>query len=169
MQALLFACRLDAGAGGRRDAAIVALMSAGGLTPADFAGLRWSDLDEERALLFVHRRDAGRALIIDDNPGLTLLLSEWKQAAETSDGPMFPVMAGLRSTQRALSPAGAAAVVRRRAGAAGIPRLRASDLNGAYWNDVGRRAERGERPCSLLVLEEGSCWLGSVALDLPVD
>lgn len=169
LRTLLFACQLDATRLGRRDAAIVALLAAGGLTAADVAGLRWSDFDEEQGFLLVRRPGAGRALIIGDNPGLDLLLRQWKEGAGAGDDPIFHALSGSNATWRPLSPSGVASVLRRRAREAGMTRLRPADLARGYWFDLTRRADAGGRPCSLVTLEDGSCWLGSPALQLPAD
>ena len=164
LQAILDVCDLDEGDAGPRDAALIALMIANGLTAPAAARLDWRDFDRERGVVLAATGRRGRVALLIEGSAAEARLIAWLHARETPEGPAFP---NARS-DRPLTPAGVTAILRRRARQAGAGNLTAADLAAAYRWEVGRAISRepSRPPCSLLYLEDGGVCLATPALDL---
>jgi integrase len=164
IEALIGVCDREDGALATRDAALLAVMTGGGLGAAAAARLDWRDFDGERGLLLLRTKGrAGRAVVIGETT-VARRLAAWASVSGRRDGPIF---VSLAAAGRALSPAGIAAVVRRRAGQAGVGRLGAADLAASYRWELGRLGGRDplRPPCSLLSLDDGTVWLATPCFD----
>ena len=168
LENLLIACESDRSAAGARDAALLGLMAAAGLTPAEAVEMEVADFAGEQGLLLIKKGRASRAVQISGTRA-ELLLARWLRESGRTEGRLFPAFPGWGGVNRSWSRSGIEAMVSRRGRGAGFQHLRPGDVSGGYWWEISRREARAESGCSLVVLEDGAVLLGSTALPLPGD
>jgi integrase len=149
----------DGTVGGRRDAAIIALMLLAGLRRGELVALQRGDYDESEGCLRVRSRRAPTRLIAlagrcrDTVEG-------WLNASRRGSGPLFVCIQGGQPTSRGLSPATVNQLLRRRYEEAGCRRLTPRDLRSHFLARLQAGARLGERlACRYVQAEDGeACW-----------
>jgi len=133
---LVAACLADGSPGGRRDAAVLAVLFAGGLRRAEAVALDIDDYDAGNGHLTVTgkgRRQRRSAL----PAGGRRALAAWLEVRGTDEGPLFyPVDKAGRVTPRRLTTQAIYALVDRQARAAGVGHLSPHDGRRTFASDL---------------------------------
>jgi integrase len=136
VQRLIAACLVDDSPGGRRDAAVLAALFAGGLRRAEVVALDVDDYDAPTGRLTVAgkgRRQRRSAL----PAGGRRALAAWLELRALDEGPLFcPVDKAGRITIRRLTTQAVYALVDRRARAAGVGHLSPHDGRRTFASDL---------------------------------
>jgi site-specific recombinase XerD len=129
LRALFLACAADATPAGRRDAALLAVLFAGGLRRAELAALDLSDYDDSTGAITVRSGKGNKARIVYALGGAGGAIAAWLSARGTVPGALFVGIhwSGSIRAER-LTGDGVYTIVRRRARQAGIRRLSPHDL-----------------------------------------
>jgi integrase/recombinase XerD len=133
---LVATCLADDSPGGRRDAAVLAVLFVGGLRRAEAVALDIEDYDASTGHLTVTgkgRRQRRSALPV----GGRRALAAWLEVRGTDEGPLFyPVDKAGRVTQRRLTTQAIYALVDRRARKAGVGHLSPHDGRRTFASDL---------------------------------
>lgn len=134
LAALLGACGADIG--GIRDAAIIALMYAGGLRRAEVVDLDRAHYarDDDGGRLTVKGKGNKERLVPVTN-GAARLLADWLAVRGDDDGPLFQVI-GHRNHGGRMTTQAVYAMLRARAAAAGVASLSPHDLRRTFVGDL---------------------------------
>lgn len=126
---LMGACAKDRTTAGARDAAMIALLYAGGLRRAEVCGLDVQDLDPRESLLRVRRAKGRKERVVPLVAGATAAAEDWLEARGYAPGPLFvPVdKAGAISIRR-LSTQAVYNIIVRRASEAGVDHFSPHDF-----------------------------------------
>jgi site-specific recombinase XerD len=89
LRALFQACAEDSRAQGRRDAAILAVLHAGGLSRAELSNLDVSDYDRETGTLKVRCGKGNAERIVFLNAGAQQAVAEWFRVRGSEPGPLL--------------------------------------------------------------------------------
>ena len=134
--ALLRVCVKDGDAGGARDAALIAVMFAGGLRRSEVVGLDLDDYDPEAGELIV-RGKGGKERMLYVNGGATEALADWLAHRGNVPGALFqPVTAGGCVTPRRMSDQAVYNILVRRAREAGVRRFSPHDLRRTFVSNL---------------------------------
>jgi site-specific recombinase XerD len=133
---LVVACLADNSPGGRRDAAVLAVLFVGGLRRAEAVGLDVDDYEPATGVLAVvgkGRRQRRTAL----PAGGRRAMAAWLEVRGTDEGPLFyPVDKARRVTPRRLTTQAVYALVDRRARKAGVGHLSPHDGRRTFASDL---------------------------------
>jgi integrase len=135
--ALLATCASDPGTAGRRDAAAISILYAGGLRRGELVALNLADLDLEAGTLKVLHAKGNKERTVDIAAGAVAAVGEWLRTRGAVDGPLFiPILKSGRLVQRRLTTAAVFAMLRRRGAAAGIPPFSPHDFRRTMAGDM---------------------------------
>ncbi len=134
--ALLDACAQDESSAGARDAAMIALLRAGGLRRAEVCALNLADYNPEAATLVIRgKRNKEREIPIHN--GTLDALNDWLAIRGTEAGPIFtPINKGGKVTLRRMYPEAVFNALAKRAKAAGVKDLSPHDLRRTFVSDL---------------------------------
>ena len=136
-RALLTTCAKDTTPAGRRDAALLGVLYAGGLRRAEVAALDLGDYDAHEGALHVRRGKGNKERLLPLEGGAVAYLADWLRARGDWPGPLFtPVTRGGGILRRPLSAAAIYAVLERRAHEAGILTLTPHDCRRSFASDL---------------------------------
>jgi len=149
LRALLADCAADLGenrnprqgsrrfAAGRRDAAIVATLYAGGLRRAEAVALDLSDYAINTGQLTVRAGKGNKARLVYAQGGAAGYLADWLAVRGSSAGPLFcPVDKAGRVALRRMTPQAILYLLRRRAERAGVAAFSPHDLRRTFISDL---------------------------------
>lgn len=136
VSALLRVCVRAGGAGGARDAALIALMSAGGLRRSEVVDLDRADYDAEAGELVVRGKgDKERLLYVND--GAARALADWLEHRGDEPGALFqPVSKGGRVLRRRMTDQAVYNMLVRRARQANVRRFSPHDLRRTFVSNL---------------------------------
>jgi len=136
VSALLRACVRRDGAGGARDAALIALMSAGGLRRAEVVALDRADYDAEKGELVVRGKgDKERMLYVTG--GAARALTDWLERRGDEEGALFqPVSKGGRVLRRRMTDQAVYNALVKRARQAKVRRFSPHDLRRTFVSNL---------------------------------
>lgn len=130
--ALMAACQADPGPAGVRDAAILAVMYAGGLRRSEVAGLQMADVDAEAGRLIIHGK-GGKSRTVYLAAGARDALADWLAIRGGEPGPVFVrINKGGRVLPSGMTAQAIYDVLRRRAEAAGVAAFSPHDLRRTF-------------------------------------
>jgi len=133
---LLRVCVNTGGAGGARDAALVALMFAGGLRRSEVVGLDRADYDAEAGELVV-RGKGGKERVLYVNDGAANALADWLTYRGEEPGALFqPVSRGGRVLRRRMTDQAVYSSLVRRARQARAKRFGPHDLRRTFVSNL---------------------------------
>jgi integrase len=134
--ALLEACAADPSPAGARDAALIAVLRAGGLRRAEVCNLDLSDYKAAAAILVIHgRRNMDREIPI--HTGTLDALNDWLAIRGLEAGPIFmPINKGGKLIVRRMYPEAVFNALAKRAAAAGVKGLSPHDLRRTFVSDL---------------------------------
>lgn len=134
--ALMGACADDAGPGGVRDAALIALLYAGGLRRAEVVGLDVTDLNFETGELVV-RGKGNRERTLWVTNGAADALADWLTKRGDGPGAIFcPVDKGGAVHVRRMTSQAVYNMLRKRARQAGVKQFSPHDLRRSFVSDL---------------------------------
>jgi site-specific recombinase XerD len=137
LAAILDACAGDPSLAGVRDAAMIALLYAGGLRRAELAGLEVADWTAVSAELKVRHGKGNKQRIIYLTPGAAQLLQDWLTVRGPYVGRLFvSINKGGKLQGRGLTAQAVYNVVSKRATQAGIPALSPHDMRRTFVGDL---------------------------------
>jgi integrase len=135
--ALMQACADDDSAAGRRDAAVIALLYAGGLRRSELAGLDLCDYSRATGELRVRSGAGCKERLVWLNGAAGGLLCEWLGRRGVQPGPLFPAMRrGGGISQRRLTPQTVRKLLRKRSLASGVGEVSPNDLRRTLISDL---------------------------------
>lgn len=137
--ALLDACAADPTPAGARDAALIALLRAGGLRRAEICALQFADYDPATGQLIVHgKRNKERTAYVQGGAAEALtdwLIERFKDSPPA--GPLFcPVNRGGHLINRQMHPEAIYNCLMKRARQAGVRKLSPHDLRRTFVSDL---------------------------------
>jgi len=134
--ALMRACEDDHTQAGARDAAIIALLYAGGLRREELITLNLSDYDPGAGRLLIRgKRDKERFCYVND--GTTGALTDWLVIRGYKPGPLFlPINKGGAQIQRRMTTPAIYNLLTKRADQAGIKKFSPHDLRRSFVSDL---------------------------------
>ena len=137
LAALMDACAADGSAAGVRDAAIIALLYAGGFRRSELTSLDVDDHDPEAGEIVVTGKMNRQRMIFVDN-GCADALADWEALLGESTGPLFrPITRGGHLIrERRLSSQAVYDALKRRAKEAGVRDVRCHDLRRSFVSDL---------------------------------
>ncbi len=136
IRALFAACEEDSSAAGPRDAALLALLYAGGLRRSEASALDLEDLDLETLELRVLGKGRKERLVHLVS-GAEAAVAAWLEQRGDDPGPLFcPVNRGGAIDPRRLSAAAILLVCRKRAAEAGVDSFSPHDLRRSFIGDL---------------------------------
>jgi integrase len=136
LRALFEACA-DGSRAGVRDAALLAVLYAGGLRRSEAVGLDLSDYSPETGALTVRGGKGRKDRIVYAANGSADALSDWVSIRESEPGPLFlPVNKGDRVIPHRMTDQAILFVCRRRAVKAGVTRFSPHDLRRTFVSDL---------------------------------
>jgi site-specific recombinase XerD len=137
LRALLDVCTADRTPAGARDAAIIAVLYAGGLRRAELAGLELADWSPEQAALRVRHGKGNKQRQIYLVHGAADALADWLTVRGSWPGCLFlPINKGGTISGTQLTAQAIYGVLRKRAAEAGIPHLSPHDLRRTFVGDL---------------------------------
>jgi integrase len=136
VRALLRVCVRTGGAGGARDAALIALMFAGGLRRAEIVALDRADYDAEAGELVVSGK-GGKERLLYVNHGAAKALADWLAHRGDEPGALFqPVSKGGRVARRRMTDQAVYNMLVRRARQAKVRRFSPHDLRRTFVSNL---------------------------------
>lgn len=136
--ALMEACSRDSSADGARDAAIIAIMRAGGLRRAEVCTLELSDLHTDQTGTALHvrgKRNKQREVPLAQ--GALDAVTDWLTIRGTAAGALFhPITKGGSIERRAMTPQALYDVLTKRAAEAGVKNLSPHDFRRTFVSDL---------------------------------
>lgn len=134
--ALLDACAKDQSAAGARDAAIIALLRAGGLRRAEVCALTLADFNADAGTLVIHgKRNKAREIPVHN--GTLDALSDWLAIRGNEPGPIFtPINKGGAVIIRQMHSEAIFNLLAKRATEAGVKNLSPHDLRRTFVSDL---------------------------------
>jgi integrase len=133
---LLRACVRRDGAGGARDAALIALMSAGGLRRAEVVALDRADYDADKGELVV-RGKGGKERLLYVTGGAAKALADWLEHRGDEEGALFqPVSKGGRVLRRRMTDQAVYNALVKRARQAKVRRFSPHDLRRTFVSNL---------------------------------
>lgn len=134
--ALLGACAEDEGPAGVRDAALIAVLYAGGLRRAEVVSVDLEDYDPEIGELKVTGKGNRQRLVPFDNGALDAL-ADWLEVRGDEPGPLFPPIdkVGRIGTKR-MTPQAVYKLLRKRAAQAKVKEFSPHDLRRSFISDL---------------------------------
>jgi site-specific recombinase XerD len=137
LRGLLGACAQDETAAGIRDAALLAVLYAGGLRRAELVALDRDDYDSETGALTIRSGKGRKARISYIGDGAAEILADWLAFRGSAPGPLFSAInkSGVIHTGR-LSPQAVLACADKRAAQAGIAHFSPHDLRRSFVSDL---------------------------------
>jgi integrase/recombinase XerD len=136
LQALFRVCA-DRSRGGVRDAALLAVLYAGGLRRSEAVGLDLADYDTETGALAVRGGKGRKDRLVYAANGAADALSDWISIRGSGPGPMFhPINKADRITPRRMTDQAILFMCRRRAHQAGVVRFSPHDLRRTFVSDL---------------------------------
>lgn len=138
LQRLFQACARDATPAGRRDAALLAVLYAGGLRRSEAVGLDLADYCAEPSELRVRRGKGDKDRLCYVTSGATLALEAWLAVRGTDPGPLFwPADGrGRPLVNRRMTDQAVLMILRRRATEARIAPFTPHDLRRTFISDL---------------------------------
>jgi integrase/recombinase XerD len=135
--AALFRICADGTRGGVRDAALLAVLYAGGLRRSEAVGLDLSDYQPETGALTVRRGKGGKDRVVYAANGAADALLDWISIRGSELGALFyPVNKGDRVTPRRMTDQAILWMCHRRADQAGVARFSPHDLRRTFVSDL---------------------------------
>ncbi|MBM3956791.1 MAG: tyrosine-type recombinase/integrase, partial [Gemmatimonadetes bacterium] len=136
VSALLRVCVRRDGAGGARDAALIALMSAGGLRRAEVVALDRADYDPEAGELVV-RGKGNKERLLYVTGGAARALTDWLEHRGDEEGALFqPVSKGGRVLRRRMTDQAVYGALLRRGRQAKVRRFSPHDLRRTFVSNL---------------------------------
>ena len=136
LAALLDACAADPSPAGRRDAALIALLYAGGLRRDEVAGLQLGDYQRDRERVRVLGK-GNQERFVPLATGATAALEAWLAARGGAPGGLWgAINKGGRLTGTGLSAQAVYTMLGKRAAQAGVARLSPHDLRRTFVGDL---------------------------------
>lgn len=137
IEALMDACARDPSPAGTRDAAILAVMRAGGLRRAEICDLNVADFDRREVSLLV-RGKLNKERQVPLSEVAASIIEEWLTIRGESEGPLFcPVRKhGAIASPKRLSPQALYKCLRKRAQQAGLHNLSPHDFRRTFVSDL---------------------------------
>jgi len=134
--ALMEACQNDHGPAGARDAALIALLYAGGLRRAEVVALRLDSYDQETGkLVITGKRNKQRTAYLTN--GAAHAMADWLALRGEDPGPLFwPINKGGKMVNRAMTTQAVYNVLRKRAREAGVSDFSPHDLRRTFVSDL---------------------------------
>lgn len=137
LAALLDACANDDTAAGRRDAAAIALLYAGGLRRAELVGLDLADHDAATGALVVRGGKGNKDRQLWVTNGAADALGEWLAVRGSEPGPLFlPVDKAGRLTMHRMTSQVVRNLLNKRAAEAGVRELSPHDLRRTFISEL---------------------------------
>jgi integrase len=134
--ALITTCENDPGPAGPRDAAIIALMAAGGLRRAEVVALDLGDYDPETGKLILRGKRRKERTVYATN-GTERAIRDWLALRGDQDGALFcPVSKGGRITPRRMTAQAVYNMLGKRGEEAGVVGFSPHDLRRAFVGDL---------------------------------
>jgi len=134
--ALLDACASDPTNAGARDAAMIALLRAVGLRRAEVCALDLADYNPADGLLIIQGKGQKERTAYITN-GAADALADWLAVRGSEPGPLFcPVNKGGRILRGRLTTESVYALLRKRAGQAGVSKLTPHDFRRTFVSDL---------------------------------
>jgi len=134
---LLRTCLYDPSPAGTRDAAMIALLYAGGLRRAELVSLQMDHLDLEEGSVVIRSGKGAKARIVWIERGTKLYLTDWILLRGWGPGALFcPVDKGGGLTVRQMSPQAVRDALIKRADEAGVAHMTPHDLRRTWIGDL---------------------------------
>lgn len=135
LSALLNVCGQDAA--GIRDAAVIAVLYAGGLRRAELVGLDMADYEQSDGggVLTVRRGKGNKQRTVPMAGGAVLALGDWLAVRGDDPGPLFTGL-GNRNRGGRLTTQAVYSMLRERTRAAGVPALSPHDMRRTFVSDL---------------------------------
>ena len=133
---LIEACQLDTSAAGARDAAMIALLRAGGLRRAEVCDLTLADYNADAGTLIIHgKRNKTREIPVAN--GAVGALADWLTIRGNEPGPIFtPINKGGKVIARHMHSEAIFNMLAKRAAEAGIKNLSPHDFRRTFVSDL---------------------------------
>jgi len=136
LNALFRACA-DRSRAGVRDAALLAVLYAGGLRRSEAVALDLADYDPESGALTVRAGKGRKDRVVYASNGSADALADWISIRGSEPGPLFyPINKGDRVTPRRMTDQAILFMCRRRAENAGVARFSPHDLRRTFVSDL---------------------------------